>query len=177
MVLSPNNVRLWNEWAFLQLKILQQPEQALQYLERALQIDPSFDWTYGQLGDVAVAQSEAETDPVRKQALFDKAEAFFREALARSGDQQSKFNYAISLGGILVQAGRYSETAEVYRQALDYYPESPTAWRVYELLAQIYTQLGNRAQAVDAINAAISQAPEEQIARLQALIHQLQSQP
>jgi tetratricopeptide (TPR) repeat protein len=177
LVLSPNNVRLWNEWAYLKLKIQQQPEIASQYLDQALQIDPSYDWTYGQLGDVAIYQAALETDLAKKQTLLDQAAANFREALVKSGDRVSKFNYALSLGGILAETTRFQEAAAAYRQALEFYPESATAWRVYELLAQVYNQLGDSQQTVDALNQALSLAPEDQKTRLQTLLQQLQTPP
>ena len=175
--LSPNNVRLWNEWAYLTLQVMQQPDKARSLLERALQVDPSFGWTYGQIGDIYVRQGEAVSVPTQRQVFFENAVDQYEQSLAKLDDTTLKYNYSVALGGVLGQLNRLDEAIAAYRRALVVYPQSPNAWRVEETISQIYKKLGDQSEALQAAETALASAPQDQKTRLQAFIDQLQIPP
>ena len=177
LTLSPNNVRLWNEWAYLVLQVMRQRDKAKTLLERAQQIDPSYGWTYGQLGDIYAQQGEEAELPTQKQVFFENAVDQYNQSLAKLDDTTLKYNYNIALGGALGQLDRLDEAIGAYRQALVIYPQSPNAWRVDETLSQLYNKIGDRAQALQFAKTALASAPQDQQARLQAYIDQIQNQP
>jgi tetratricopeptide (TPR) repeat protein len=177
VALSPNSVRLWNEWAYLALQLLQEPQQAQTRLERALQIDPSFDWTYGQLGDIYVNQAEQSADPAEKQKLLEKAVDYYTKSLGIPGEAQFKYNFGLALGGVQTQLGRIPEAIAAYMQALKAYPQSPNAWRIEEALARLYAQSGDISQGLQHANNALTLAPKDQQDKLKALLEQLKTPP
>jgi tetratricopeptide (TPR) repeat protein len=177
VVLSPNSVRLWNEWAYLALILQNQPQQAQERLERALEIDPSFDWTYGQLGDLALYQAESTTDGNQQTELITRAISLYDQSLALPGEAQLKFNYGIKLGSLQSQLGNLAGAINAYLGALQVYPQGANAWRIQEILAELYAQAGDRVSALEYANQALNQAPQDQQSRIQTLIQQLQSQP
>jgi tetratricopeptide (TPR) repeat protein len=177
VVLSPSNVRLWNEWAYLALNFLNQPEQALERLERAIDIDASFDWTYGQMGDVQARQAERAEDESEKQRLLDEAVRLYQQALAMPGENQIKYTYHLALGNALTQLGRIEQAIVTYETALQLLPGSATNWRIQETLARLFAQIGDLETARRYASAALGAAPEEQRPYLQALLDRLDAQP
>ena len=176
-MIGVNNVRLWNEWAYLTLQVMQQPDKARSLLERALQVDPSFGWTYGQIGDIYVRQGEAVSVPTQRQVFFENAVDQYEQSLAKLDDTTLKYNYSVALGGVLGQLNRLDEAIAAYRRALVVYPQSPNAWRVEETISQIYKKLGDQSEALQAAETALASAPQDQKTRLQAFIDQLQIPP
>jgi tetratricopeptide (TPR) repeat protein len=176
-VLSPNNVRLWNEWAYLALQILQQPQQAQQRLERALQIDPSYDWTYGQLGNIYVNQAEQSQDAAEKTKLLEKAVDYYTQSLGIPGETQFKYSFGLALGGVQTQLGHFREAIAAYSQALQVTPHSSTAWQVEETLARLYVQTGDLQQGLQHANNALASAPEGEQERLKAFMAQINNPP
>ncbi len=176
VVLSPNNVRLWNEWAYLSLSILGQLQEALPRLERAKDIDATYDWTFGQLGDIASRQADKTIDPTEKQTLLEEAIQYYRQALALPGEAQIKYNVGLSLGMALSKLGRVQEAISTYVQAIDAYPQSSNIWRIEEVIAQLYLQDGDLQQAQKYATFALAHAPQDQQERLKSYLDLLNSQ-
>jgi tetratricopeptide (TPR) repeat protein len=180
--LSPNSARLWDEWAVLYLNILDQSEQARDRLERALLIDPFYDWTYALLGDYYSHEvAEKITDqPEKKTEALEKAANYYNEALVKgegSATSQMLYSYAISLGGIQAQLGRFDEAIVSYEKALEFLPSSTDSWRVEFALAQLYSRMGDPNKALEYARAALSQAPEDQQPVINSLIAKLGETP
>lgn len=177
--LSPNNVRLWNESAYLAYRLQKKPEKALELLKQALAVDSSYDWTYGQLGDIRAWQAEQSSDPNEKQTLFEQAVAYYRQSQSLSGELQQKYNVNISLGEVLARLGRNTEAIDEYETALKSPFSARSSWRIQETLARLYSLDGDQTRALDYAAAAYSTAAQtaaaEDQARLKALIDQIQS--
>jgi tetratricopeptide (TPR) repeat protein/O-antigen ligase len=177
LAISPNNVRLWNEWAYLADKQLDQPEAAQERLERALAIDPSYDWTYGQLGSLAEGKAAQANTPTEKIYWLEQAIDYYRQSIAIPGEAQLKYTYNLALGGALTQLERLPEAIQAYQTALLATPESSSAWRVHETLARLYALEGQLETARQSANTALSLAPASEQARLRTLLEQLNAAP
>lgn len=175
LMLSPNNARLWDEWAMLHLNVLQQPERAYQYLQTALDLDPSYDWTYALLGDYysryAVAQA---SDAHSKQKALEKAAEMYQTALQKANPENSQlpFSYALALGSIQTQLGLWQAANASFSLALNL--ASPAEqWRALEALARISIQTGELSKALEYANQALATAPTEAQDRLRQLLAEI----
>jgi tetratricopeptide (TPR) repeat protein len=181
LVLSPNNARLWDEWAVLYLNILNQPEQAYERLMRALDLDPYYDWTYGLLGDYLMryADDDPNIQPEQKQEALIQASEYYSMALKYSyiTNSQLKFNYAIALAGLEAQLGNPDQAIQAYEQSLDIEPDHANRWRIELVLARLYAQRGDIGTALLYARSALASAPEDQREAIADLIVQLGGQP
>lgn len=181
VVLSPNNARIWDEWALLYLNTLQQPDEAYQRLQQALGIDPYYDWTYALLGDYygRSVQEFSAGQGVEKQSALKLAVEHYQKALelASPSDVQMKYGYALALGGVETQRDQPENAIEAYELAIQLNPNSAEKWRVEETIARLYAQSGDRDNARVYAERALLAAPDDQRERLQTLVAQLRNQP
>jgi len=177
--LSPNNSRLWDEWAALYLNVLNQPDQAFEKLQTALKLDPEYDWTYALLGDYYNQPAdEAEPPELRRQRLEHAAQNY-RLALekgAGSAAADQLRSYALALGGAQAQLGDLAGAIQSYEQALALAPAAEDRWRALLALAQFYRDTGQTGLALQAAQNALADAPEDQQAGILSLIAQLGGQ-
>ena len=177
--LSPNNARLWDEWAALYLNVLRQPEQAFPKLETALKLDADYDWTHALLGDY-YNQLAGDTPPseLQIQRLGQAARSYFQalEKGAGSAAPDQLRSYALALGGARAQLGDLAGAIQAYAQALALAPAAPDRWRIQLALAQFYHDAGQDDLALQMALAAQAAAPEEQQADIRALIAQFGGQ-
>lgn len=182
LMLSPHNARLWDEWAVLNLNVMNQPEQAKEHLDRALAIDPYYDWTYALLGDYYNRNVSAQykDQPDKQKAAQIQASGYYSQALKLGeGNEtaQLMYNYAIALGGIQAQLGNMDQAIQAYEKAIQVSPDAPERWRVEAALAQLYARLGNLPKALEYARSAQTLAPDDQKQALATLIQQLGGQP
>ena len=175
LMLSPNNARLWDEWAMLHLNVLQQPERAYQYLQTALELDPSYDWTYALLGDYysRFAATQA-SDAQSKQDALEKAAEAYQTALQKANPENSQlsFSYALALGSIQTQLGQWQPANASFSLALNL--ASPAEqWRALEALARVSIQTGELSKALEYANQALATAPLEAQDRLRQLLAEI----
>jgi tetratricopeptide (TPR) repeat protein len=175
VVLSPNNARLWDEWALLDLNLLGQADAAVDKLSHALEIDPKYHWTYALLGDYHARNSRASNDSNQQKEELAQAAEYYAQALAlpTPGEPTAKFNYSISLAGVKAQMGLYAEAITSYLNALDLAPKEAERWRIEETIGNLYIQMGDLAQASGHYQSAFELAPDAQKERLQTLIDQI----
>ncbi len=182
LILSPNNARLWDESAVLYLNELNQPQEAFTRLQHALELDASYDWTYGLLGEY-FSQVEANRypdQPVSRQQALSKAAEYYYKALETgksSASSQLLFNYSVSLGGILTQLERLNEAIQVYETALQLNPESADSWRINFALSQLNAHQGEFQAALQYAEQALSLAPEDQKPIVDEFIKKLGGNP
>jgi tetratricopeptide (TPR) repeat protein/O-antigen ligase len=182
LMLSPNNARLWDEWAVLDLNVLNQPDQAKEHLDRALAIDPYYDWTYALMGDYynRNVSSELKDQPDKQKEAQIQAGEYYSQAL-KLGEgvetPQLMYNYAIALGGIQAQLDKLDQAILSYEKAIQISPDAPERWRVEAALAQLYARMGNLPKALEYAHSAQSLAPDDQKQVLASLIQQLGGQP
>jgi tetratricopeptide (TPR) repeat protein len=176
VTLSPQNSRLWDEWALLYMNILNQPDQALQRLNHSLEVDPSYDWTYALLGDYYVRSLDQISDPQQKQEILVKAADLYEKAipLVKYYEAQNLYSYYLSLGSVSAQLNRLDQSIDAYTKALPLLPQQTDRWRVEETIARLYMQKGDMSNAMAHAQNAYDQAPADQKDRLQTLISQIQ---
>jgi tetratricopeptide (TPR) repeat protein/O-antigen ligase len=176
VTLSPQNSRLWDEWALLYMNILNQPDQALQRLNHSLQVDPTYDWTYALLGDYYVQSLNQISDPQQKQEILVKAADLYQKAipLVKYYEAQNLYSYYLSLGSVSAQLNRIDQAIDAYNKALPLLPQQTDRWRVEETIARLYMQKGDMANAMVHAQNAYNRAPADQKDRLQTLISQIQ---
>jgi hypothetical protein len=177
--LSPNNARLWDEWAALSLSRSAEPEAALERLTHALQLDPFYDWTHALLGEYWGQAAARLSDPQAERQALEQAAGYYQEALrlVNRDDVQARYTYLVSQAAIYVRLERPQDALAGYRQAADLLPESPRRWQLEEIIAQLYIQIGDRQQALVHAAAALALAPQEQQPRLAAWIEEIRNNP
>lgn len=166
--LSPRNARLWDEWAMLYLNVLNQPEKALECIQTALDLDPSYDWSYALLGDyysgMATAyQSDAQ---LQKEALQNAAQSYQNAFLkVDQENSQMRFNYALALGSIQLQLGQLESADQSLLLAYGL-AQPEDRWRVLEAMGLLSMQKGEFDQAENYLNQALDNAPQDMQERL-----------
>lgn len=175
--LSPNNSRLWGEWALLALNSLNQPDQALERLNHSLEIDPTYDWTNALLGEYYMLLSQKETITTTKQTQINQSLFYYSEAKRLAKDQSSKINYSLGMAQLYINTQQYPEAIQALEEIIQLNPTSSDLWRYEQSLAQLYYQVGNKLSAINYAQQALTHAPEEQQETLQTFINQLTSLP
>lgn len=178
--LSPTHARLWDEWSLLQRDVFRNEQRTRELLDRALAIDPQYDWTHALVGDLYLRQA-TESDPAslagETSNLLEKAAGAYQNALTYVDPEsiQSIATYKLAL-------------ANVYRR-LEKYPEAITllsdpslqqvieAWRIAEQLGRLYQLAGERDLALAYARQALALAPAEQQSALQAWLADLERAP
>jgi tetratricopeptide (TPR) repeat protein len=176
VTLSPNNARLWAEWASLYLALLPDLEAARQRLDRAIALDASYDWTYGLLGEYYLLASAETNDPQeQRRALLQAAEHYAAALrLSKSADPQLRSGYAVALAGAYVRLDRPGPAIQAYEQAVAINPETPGRWQIEEALSRLYAQSGHPENALAHAVAALELAPEAERGRLEEWIQQVE---
>ena len=174
--LSPQNARIWDEWALLYMNILPDGEAALERLMTALDIDPAYHWTYGLLGEYysrLAQQVDASDDAAKNLAI---AADYFTQALDKRapGETQALYGYALALGGVASQLGDYERAIDAYTIAVEISPNGNDTWRVEEAIATLYIQLEDYESALPHAFNSAGKAPPEEEERLRNLVEQLQ---
>jgi tetratricopeptide (TPR) repeat protein len=175
VTLSPNNARIWGEWALLYLNVLGNTEGGIEKLEHALSIDPRYHWTYALLADYHNRNSRNLEQPEQQKEELAKAAEYYSQALSlpTPGEPTAKYSYAIALGGIEAQLGNISKAIEAYQRALSTAPRDADLWRIEEALGTLSAQAGDLNGALIHYQNALSTAPEDQKERLINIINQL----
>ena len=189
VTLSPNNSSLWDEWAVLLMQVVGQSQVALSKLEHALELDSSYSFTHGLLGDYYLRLANSDINVSAKEDALRMAARYYRNAaeVAKKTDQTSKASYLVSLANVyVVMAGLDSQNVDraQLKQAIDVLLESIDAgigindlWKVQEAIANLYLQLGDKSLAQYYANQALEGAPNSVITRIQELISQTLSIP
>lgn len=175
VVLSPNNARIWDEWALLYLNVFGDVEKALERLNHAREIDPQYHWTYALLAEIHNRNARQTEDEAQKKAELSQAAEFYRTALGlpTPGEPAAKYNYAVSLASTEAQLGNLIAAIEAYLRALDIAPRGAELWRIEEALGTLFAQQGDYENALLRFQSALSQAPDNQKERIQNNISQL----
>ena len=180
VVLSPNNARIWDEWALHFLAIEEEPEKALPKLQKALELDPFYNWTYGLLGDYYSQKSENFSDSPAEEiqkALYLALE-YYQLAIENSADSPEylRSGYYAALAGVYIQLGDFGQAIFNYEKAIQTNPSREDGWKILEALSQLYLQRGDAESALFYAQNALNNAPEEQKARLEEWILLIKNQ-
>ncbi|GAB4579119.1 MAG: hypothetical protein Fur0022_18570 [Anaerolineales bacterium] len=178
VVLSPNNVGIWNEWAVLYLSLLQNPDRAIELLEHSREVDPDYFGTYGVLAQY-YAQTARQTtdDKAAQQTAYQQAVSAYEQAISRVKklrDNPTKYSYLIELADLQSLFGDYEAAIANYEAAIPL-AGARQVWRLEEALAKLYNEIGQREKALELATSALQNAPENQKTRVQELITSLQT--
>jgi tetratricopeptide (TPR) repeat protein len=177
VALSPNNARLWDEWALLEMNINQRYDEALRLVNTALEVDPKYDFTQSVLGDYFIRQFQAATDQTVKDQDLADAITHYTQAVEMASDASSLMNYKITLGNLYIQTNQYDQAILALKDVIGYAPNSSDSWRYEQTLAQLYWQLKDRNNALLYANSALGTAPDDQKSFIQNFIAQVQAAP
>jgi len=175
--LSPNNARLWNEWALLYLNILGLPDEAYERLTTARELDPYYDWTYGLLGDYAlrylVNNPDLSTD--ERHSGLEEAEFYYAQAIELSANENNAqtIAYSLALAAVQTQLDKYDDAIQTYETILPIMSGHDKLWQILETLAHLYAQIGEPEIAFNYANQALGLAPEDEKEDLIQFITQL----
>jgi tetratricopeptide (TPR) repeat protein len=164
------------------MQVIGPSQDTLDRLQHALELDPSYSFTQGLLGDYYLRLANSKEDIASKEQALQTAAGYYRTAaeLAKKTDQTSKASYLVSLANVyVVVAGLDPQNVDraQLQQAIDVLLESKDAgigandlWKVQEAVAKLYMQLGERTQAQFYANQALSSAPSSATSRIKELI-------
>ncbi|MFQ5615075.1 MAG: hypothetical protein ACE5GO_01235 [Anaerolineales bacterium] len=179
VVLSPQNVVIWNEWAVLYMSHLNDPARAVEILEHSLEVDPLYHGTYGILGDYYASTTRIAKDGDTKRDAYNKAVLNYQDAITRTGGNREagiKYKYLFALGNLHTEMQNYRNAIEVFEEALSF-AKNKQIWQAEDRLARLYAQIGDRNIALAYASSALTHAPEKQQQNLQELINYLQQTP
>jgi tetratricopeptide (TPR) repeat protein len=169
-VLSPNNARLWDEWAILHLNVLNDPNKAHELLSHSLEIDPKYDWTHALIGDYySKIALDTENQDERAQ-IFEEAINHYQQAILLSPDST---NYYYALASAYQSLNNIEMVISTLEEALAHAGPSET-WKIEDNLTHYYYQLDDVGNALIHAQKALETAPETEQERIQTIISQLQ---
>lgn len=181
VILSPNNARIWDEWALHFLSVQNHPDEAYTLLQNSLELDPSYEWTYGLLGDYYIQKFEnlSESTSEESNHALNQALENYQKAieLSQSTPDLLKSNYYVSIGGVYSRLGQLDETIISYEQAFQLAPQRVDGWQILEMLSRLYSQRGDPDTAQYYVQMAVEKAPNDQKARLEEFLRQITIQP
>ena len=177
ITLSPNNSRLWDEWALLYLNTLSQPEEAYQRLSHSAEIDPYYDWTQALLGEYYVKKAESISDPSSKREVINQAIFYYGEAKRLTGDKILQANYTLAQAQLAINSQQFQIAISALNEVISLTPTSSEIWKYEQTLAQLYAQINDKSNALNQATMALNAAPQDQKKTIESLITQLQAMP
>ena len=171
--LSPNNARLWNEWAILNLNVLQDRTRAFELLTHSLEIDPKYDWTLGLMGDFYNQQARNADNEEAKQSAFNQAIKYYNQAISAAPNNTS---YYFALASAYQGLNDTEMVIKILENSLKVAGENEV-WQIEESLIQQYVQLNDIPNALIHAQLALNAAPDSEHERLNNIINQLTSSP
>ncbi len=172
-MLSPNNARLWDEWAILHLNVLNDSERALELLQHSIEIDPKYDWTHALLGDYYNQRAQNTEDSATRNDLYTQAIFHYQQAIQLA---PKSLNYYFALASVYQALNDIELVISTLEDSLEFAPYSDI-WKIEDNLTHYYYQLEEYALALLHAQRALQSAPESEIERIQTIISQLQSLP
>ena len=182
VTLSPNNSTLWDEWALLTMHVIGKSQEALEKLQHSFELDSHYSFTQGLLGDYYLQLANSIDDTVLKRETLQTAAYYYRMAAedSRKTDQNSKASYLVSLANVYTgMAGldpsnidriQLQQAIDVLLESIDAGISNNDLWKVQEVIAKLYLQLGEGTKARFYANQALQSAPISAASRIQDLI-------
>ncbi|RMG03800.1 MAG: hypothetical protein D6735_07855, partial [Acidobacteria bacterium] len=171
--LSPNNSRLWGEWAVLLMSNEQTHPEALQKLMRAYQLDPNYDWIAYLFGEYYRLQAARIKSNEERASLIETAISNYLKAASLTEDENSKHSYLLMAAQLAIEGNLIDQAIQALENALAINATQTEKWRYEQTLAQLYLQIGQMDQALFHANHAFRLAPQENQMEIQDLINQI----
>jgi tetratricopeptide (TPR) repeat protein/O-antigen ligase len=170
MVISPNNARLWDEWAILQLNVLDDPDRAYELLSHSLELDPRYGWTHALMGDYFSRLALAAADLSEGEEDFQQAIYHYQQAI---DNEPENTNYYYALASAYQSIGDIHGVITILEDSLEV-AASSEIWKIEDNLVHYYLELNDIDSALQHANKALAAAPDSERERLQTVINQLQ---
>ncbi len=142
--ISPFNVMLRNELAWLQFQYRGDFEGAMRMLEKSLALDSQFDETYLLMGDLHVTRRN-----------WEEAASAYTKAISKKPDLAEAYD---KLGFVREQQGRYYESIMANMDLLKVMANDPSVWNIHRNLAILYETTGNNEAALSHVELALEKA-------------------
>jgi tetratricopeptide (TPR) repeat protein/O-antigen ligase len=172
-VLSPNNARLWDEWAILQLNVLNNPDRAIELLNHSLDLDPKYDWTHALAGDYFSRLGVETEDEGERKDFLDQAVYHYEQAIEI---EPKNTNYYFALASTYQSLNDVPNVIATLEVSLEYAGNNDV-WKIEDNLTHYYLQLNDLENAILHAQRALTTAPEAERERLQTVVNQLQPTP
>lgn len=170
--LSPHSSRLWDEWAVLLMNNENTRQDALKKLFQAYELDPTYDWTAYLFGEYYAALAKRTTGQEETDAIIN-AISNYQKAANLTADTSLKVNYLLTLTQFAVDQNQIKVAIEALHQIISYVPNSSETWKYENLLAQLYFGSGDRTQALEHAQRALSICPQDQKQQIEELIQKI----
>jgi tetratricopeptide (TPR) repeat protein len=167
--LSPNSVVLMDEWAALDLQVLEDPETTQARLDKSLSIDDTYEQTYQLQGDLYVWRARHETEAPKQQDYYQKAIQVYLQGIEVASHRQANAtNMHVGLASAYIATQQLQSAIDEYRRILETGAQGLNKWQIYQAIAELYRQLGDNAQARIYAQQALDSAPEDKKAEVQS---------
>lgn len=171
--LSPNNARIWDEWAVLQMGDDRYYSEALPLLLRAYELDPLYDWTAYLLGEYYAKEAQMKEGQEKNDAV-QKALANYQKAASLTNDVFLKVNYLLNLAQFSIKENQIAPAISALEEVLSYVPNGSESWKYENLLAQLYREVGKVDLALLHAQRALSLSPDDQRQKIEDFIKSLE---
>ncbi|MCS6908221.1 MAG: tetratricopeptide repeat protein, partial [Anaerolineales bacterium] len=171
--LSPNNARIWGEWAVLLMSNEQTHEKAWPKLTRAYRLDPNYDWIAYLFGEYYRIKSLRVREAEERAKALQMALSNYLKAEALANEPSSKRTYALMAAQVALDEGMTSEAIRALERVLLANPTDPEHWKYAQVLAQLYWQGGQKDQALFYAQEALKWAPPEQQNSIRDLVDRI----
>jgi tetratricopeptide (TPR) repeat protein len=176
LVLSPNNVSLWNEWARFDFTIRKDTASAQTKLAESLKLDDSFNETYLTLGDLWAQIGSEKSDPSEEKDAYAQAASYYQQAIVAEANKRGtppSLPARLGLATAQQRLEHWDEAIAAYEDVLSLAGQEYNVWSAYNALAEIYLAKGDKTAALEWADKALTEAPEGDKAVVQALIERI----
>ncbi len=188
--LSRNSATIWGESAVVDLNILDKPQEAKSFLDKAIELDPQYPFVLSLMGDYYVSISATSISQQLKVQNLETGISYYDKAIQSSvgRDAGSQLNYAIAKGNVYLDlatldpnkpdSGRLNQAIAAFEQAGTFTARPVDITKLEEQLGRIYIQLKDKANALlhlqKSLDNATATADKD---RLNQLIAQVNTMP
>jgi tetratricopeptide (TPR) repeat protein/O-antigen ligase len=162
LLLKPNGVDLWNEWAISDIGVGKNYDKALEKLNHSLALDDRFEQTYLLMGEVYLAENDQ-----------DKAARAFERILEINPASDQAYD---KLAFLYARQGKTDKAIQANLSLLKRIPDYPGIWNAHKNLAHLYAKIGDLISAVAEAEQAVKRAPKAEEQAMRGLLVQLQQQ-
>ncbi len=160
--LSPNNSRIWGEWAVLLMSKPETHSQALPKLMTAYQLDPAYDWVAYLFGEYYRIQAFRIESAEERKPIIELSISNYLKAANLAEDANNKRTYALMAAQLAIEGDLASQAISALESVLAVPSQEPDNWKYEQLLAQLYLQLGERDKALSHAQNALMFSPPDQ---------------
>jgi tetratricopeptide (TPR) repeat protein len=178
--LSPNNSRLWGELALIYNTELNQREKSYELLNKALELDPHYDWLNSLSGEFLFTEAESITaaNGKKEKLYLSSLDAFQKSlSLTTSSDVQNRYRIMLSIARVMTRLNRIEEAIRFYQEAVELVPNLPDTWRIYEILSSLHLANDRPMEALEQAQKSLQLAPNDQKTRLEKWINEISGKP